>query len=44
MIFAIDKNKMSYAALTFDPRTQITTSGVYKYDECMPVSQQRAIV
>ena len=43
MIFTINKNKIAYAALTFDPRPQITTSGVYKYDECMPVSKQRAI-
>ena len=41
MIFKMNKTKISYAALTFDPTPQIMKSGVQKYNTCMPVYQQR---
>ena len=41
MIFTMNKNRISYVALTFDPRPQIMKSGVQKYYKCMPVCQQR---
>ena len=41
MIFTMNKNRISYVALTFDPRPQIMKSGVQKYNKCMPVCQPR---
>ena len=41
MILTMNKSKISYIALTFDPRPQIMRSGVQKYNKCMPVCQQR---
>ena len=41
MIFTMNKNRISYASLTFDTRPQIMRSGVQKYNKCMPVCQQR---
>ena len=41
MILTMNKNRISYVALTFDPRPQIKKSGVQKYNKCMPVCQQR---
>ena len=41
MLLTMNKSKISYIALTFDPRPQIMKSGVQKYNKCMPVCQQR---
>ena len=41
MIFQMNKIKIAYAALTFDPSPQIMKSGVQKYNTCMSVYQQR---
>ena len=41
MILTMNKTRISYVALTFDPRPQIMKSGVQKYNKCMPVCQQR---
>ena len=41
MIFTMNKTKISYAALTVDPRPQRMKSGVPKYNKCMSVCQQR---
>ena len=42
MILTMNKTRISYVALTFDPRPQIMKSDVQKYNKCMPVCQQRA--
>ena len=41
MIFKMNKTKISYAALTFDPNPQIRKSGVQKYNTSRSVYQQR---
>ena len=41
MIFTMNKTRISYAVVTFDPRPQIMKSGVQKYNKCMSVCQQR---
>ena len=43
MIFTMNKTRISYAVLTFDPRHQIIKSDVQKYNKFMPVCQQRVI-
>ena len=42
MILTMNKNRISYVALTFDPRPKTMKSGVQKYNKYMPVCQQRA--
>ena len=41
MILTMNKTRISYVALTFDPRPQIMKSGLQKYNKCMLVCQQR---
>ena len=41
MIFTMNKTRILYATLTFDPISQILKSGVQKYNKCMSVCQQR---
>ena len=41
MILTMNKTRISYVALTVDPRPKIMKSGVQKYNKCMPVCQQR---
>ena len=41
MILTMNKTRISYVALTFDPRPQIMKSGVQKYNKCMLQCQQR---
>ena len=41
MILTMNKTRILYAALSFDPRPKIMRSGVQKYNKCMSVCQQR---
>ena len=41
MILTMNKIRILYAAMSFDPRPQIMRSGVQKYNKCMSVCQQR---
>ena len=40
MILTMNKTRISYVALSFDPRPQIMKSDVQKYNKCMPVCQK----
>ena len=41
MILTMNKTRISYVALTFDPRPPIMKSDVQKYNKCMPVCRKR---
>ena len=41
MILTMNKSRILFVALTFDPIPQIMKSGIKKYNKCMPVCQQR---
>ena len=43
MLYTMNKTRISYAGLNFDPIPQIMKSGVQKYNKCMSVCQQHVM-
>ena len=41
MRLTMNKTRIPYVALTFDPRPQLIKTDVQKYNKCMSVCQQR---
>ena len=43
MLYTMNKTRISYAGLNFDPIPQIMKSGVQIYNKCMSVCQQHVM-